>query len=104
MTVCRVPGCSEHYGCRLRAKGIAIAPSATPSRMNQKPPPKANPAWERGVAGEHRVDGSFMPYVNEHGSPIHLKEFGEKRKQFGDRVKRLKGDPNVFSAERQTPA
>ena len=69
------------YGCRLRSKGVAISPAATPSRRNTVAPPTADPAWERGVAGERRPDGSFMPYLNDKGSRLHLKEAGERRRE-----------------------
>src|SRR5690606_12926783 len=100
MAVCREPGCIRHYGCVLRAKGIAVAPTATPTRANRVPPRKADPAWERGVAGEYRRDGSFMPYVHPNGSPIHVKEAGERRHELATQLDRLRKDPNVFAAER----
>ena len=82
-----------------------MSPSATPNRRNQVPPRKADPAWERGVAGEHRPGGGFMPYLNDSGTDVmRVKEAGERRREIDERVKRLKGDPHVFSAERQTPA
>lgn len=65
------------FGCRIQQVGIA--PSAMPSRKNTLPPAEANPAWERGVAGEHRRDGTFMPYLDNKLNPIGLKTFAEKR-------------------------
>lgn len=85
------------WGCRIRAKGVQVSPSATPSRRNTIPPRTADPAWERGLAGERRCDGSFMPYLNEHGSPLHVKEAGERRHEINAQVDRLRGDPNVFA-------
>lgn len=98
MPVCRVDGCEDHYGCRLRAKGVAVAPSAMPSRRNTVPPRRADPAWERGVAGEHRPGGGFMPFLGDDGKPMPVKEHGERRTEVAGRVKRLKSDPNVFAA------
>jgi putative FmdB family regulatory protein len=60
----------------------ALTAAAAPSRMNKVPPPKANPAWERGVAGEHRRDGSFVPYVHKDGSRIGVKEFADNRTKY----------------------
>lgn len=39
-----------------------------------------------------------MPYLNGHGSPLHLKEAGERRRQIDERVHRLKNDPLVFAS------
>ena len=60
----------------------ALSASAQPSRRNSVPPPKANPAWERGTAGEHRRDGSFAPYVHTDGSRIGVKEFADNRTKY----------------------
>lgn len=53
-----------------------------PSRMNKIPPPPADPAWERGVAGEHRRDGSFVPYLDSSGERIGVKEFADNRSKY----------------------
>lgn len=98
MPTCAIPGCTEHFACSLRAKGVQVSPAATPNRRNKVPPRKPDPAWERGTAGEHRVDGSFMPYLNDKGSPLHVKEHGERRREIDERVKRLKTDPHVFKS------
>ena len=60
----------------------ALTAAAAPSRMNKVPPPQANPAWERGIAGEHRRDGSFVPYVHADGSRIGVKEFADNRTKY----------------------
>ena len=41
-----------------------------------------------------------MPYLNDKGGRIHVKEAGERRHEIEDRVKRLKGDPNVFAGDK----
>lgn len=65
---CHVVGCDDptHYACQLRAKGISVAPSATPTRTIGRKGSERHRfnAWERGVAGETRADGSFMPYFS----------------------------------------
>lgn len=67
-----------------------------------KPRPMQAPSWEKGIAGEHRPDGSFMPYLSaeQEYAPIGVKEFGERRHEITEQVNRLKTDPNVFKAER----
>jgi hypothetical protein len=50
--------------------------------MNKVPPRKADPAWERGTAGEHRRGGTFAPYVHADGSRIGVKEFADNRTKY----------------------
>lgn len=101
MSVCRDPGCPGcTYGCRLRKKGVVVAPSAMPSRHDRKSGTPGNNSWERGIAGEHRPDGSFMPLLNEHREPIRMHEQANRRHEIETQVKRLKADPHVFSTER----
>lgn len=98
--ICTDADCEAHYACRLRAKGIAVAPSATPNRTANRPRPfrkPVAPSWERGAVTEARVDGSRMPYLGSDGRPIRVKAWGENRRQFEGRVKQLKSDPTVFS-------
>jgi hypothetical protein len=71
----------ECLGCQLRHKGLMVAPSAMPSRMNTKPPPTANPAWERGIVTQKRPDGSEMPVFRPNSrEPLRVKEYGEHRR------------------------
>jgi len=77
-TVCQ--DCGETVKRILQAPALTAA--AAPSRMNKVPPPQANPAWEKGIAGQHRRDGSFVPYVHADGSRIGVKEFADNRTKF----------------------
>lgn len=90
-------GCTEHdhYGARLRSKGLTIAPSALPSQFRhgrlRKP---EQPSWEKGVAGERRPDGSHMPYLDENLRPIGVKRYAERRRELDDaRARQLAGPP-----------
>lgn len=83
------PPCS--YGCELRQKGVAVAPSAMPSRMNSVPPPKANPVWEKQIITDRRPDGSQMPiFAPGTRRPLRIKEYGQKRREIDAKVKVLK--------------
>lgn len=77
------PDCEcDNYGCELRRKGIQLSYDASPTARARRPfRPSVQPSWEKGVAGEHRADGSFMPYLHGDGSKIHVKEMGERRKE-----------------------
>jgi putative FmdB family regulatory protein len=77
-TVC--PDCGETVKRILQAPALTAA--AAPSRQNKVPPPQANPVWEKGISGEHRRDGSFVPYVHADGSRIGVKEFADNRTKF----------------------
>lgn len=98
MPVCRDacdPPCS--YGCALRQKGVSVKPSAMPSRMNAKPPRKADPAWERGIVSETRVDGSRMPLLapgTRH--PLRVHEYAQKRRDIDAQVRNLKTRPEAL--------
>lgn len=92
MSVCDgscVPSCS--YGCELRKKNLLIAPSAMPTRMNNVPPPKANPVWERQIITDKRPDGSEMPIFRPGTTtPLRIKEYSERKREIDSGLKRLK--------------
>lgn len=80
--ICQAEGCTEHYGCRLRAKGISLSSAATPSRKLDrpyKPRPMQQPSWEKGIEGQHRPGGGFMPVLNEKGKKMGVYEAQTKR-------------------------
>jgi hypothetical protein len=79
-------GCEcNSYGCQLRRKGITVAASATPSRGKRgKPAEHTNNSWEKGIAGEHRGHGTFMPYLNDKGKPMTIKQGSEQRHKIKD--------------------
>jgi len=80
--------CGEDAAKRI-LQSPATTAAATPSVKNKVPPPQANPAWERGISGEHRRDGSFVPYVHADGTRIGVKEFAENRTKY-ERILREK--------------
>lgn len=83
------------YGCDLRAKGVQVSPAATPNRRNVKPSTTAaDPAWERGIPGEHRPGGSFMPYLDVGtGKHLGVKQFSEHRHGFEESLRRVRNTP-----------
>lgn len=86
--------CSS-YGCRRRREGLpSLASAATPSRKRHQPfrdPERVNHnSWERGVSGERRPDGSFMPYLDG-GRRIGVKEFGDRRRELTEARRALAG-------------
>lgn len=39
-------------------------------------------SWENGIKSETRPDGSVMPYLNERGEPIRMKDWSENRHKY----------------------
>ena len=75
----------------------ALTAAAAPSRMTKVPPPQANPAWERGIAGETRRDGSFVPYLDKEGGRIGVKDFADNRKKY-ERILRRKRNQSTTTS------
>lgn len=101
MAICSIPDCADHYACRMRAKGVRVSTEATPTRVANRPQPyrpMAEPSWEKGVAGEHRPGGTFMPYLNENREEMGVHEHASKRHEVQDAVHRLRNDPTVFDS------
>ena len=73
--------CGEETAKRI-LQSPALSAAAAPSRMNKVPPPQADPSWEKGVSGEHRRDGSFVPYVDTEGNRIGVKKFADNRTKY----------------------
>lgn len=70
------------YGCQLRRKGVRYSSAATPTMRAHRPLRRsANASWEAGPTGEHRRDGSFMPFIDDTGRKIRVKEMGERRQE-----------------------
>jgi hypothetical protein len=90
------PGCDcGAYACDLRAKGIRLSYAASSTMRARRPFRKLErPSWEAAQAGERRADGSFMPYITERGRAIHVKEAGERRREFSEiRNRQRQGPP-----------
>lgn len=87
------------YACVLRRKGVQVSPAATPSRVKNRAQPHrplADPSFEKGLVGEHRVDGSFMPVLRPGTTtPMGVHEAMGQRTKIEEGIKRLKSDPYV---------
>lgn len=68
----------DSYGAKLRAKGVQIDAGAAKSGRRGRPSDNARyNGWERGVTGEHRPDGTFMPYLDSTGTVVRNKRMSE---------------------------
>jgi hypothetical protein len=95
VTTCNVPGCTAHYGCSLRHKGVQTK-AGLPGNRRRGPGrfiSETNCSWEAGIAGESRPGGTFMPYLGAEGHPIPIKEFGENRRKYEEARRRLAQSP-----------
>ena len=80
MTICQIPGCQEHYGCRLRAKGMQVSPRAQMTRtQNWRPSVSKPPSHWKNIVYSERPDGSKMPVLKPDGTVLRHKEYQEKK-------------------------
>ena len=91
-TVCR--DCGEETAKRI-LQSPALTAAAAPSTKNKVPPPQANPVWEKGISGERRRDGSFVPYLRSDGSRIGVKDFADNRKKYEGILREKKNKPTI---------
>lgn len=81
MAMCEL-GCTEHYGCRLRLKGVQVSPKATPNRNVDKPVFREARADSWGKADAR--DDRGLPILRPNGTRLSLKEFSERRHSIND--------------------
>lgn len=77
------------FGCRIQ--NVQLTPSATPSRNADKfvYRPPTEPSWEKGIAGEHRPGGGFMPILKPGTTtPMGVKEYSENKRAIDAQIKR----------------
>ena len=59
-------------------------------------PKTVEPTWEKGVAGEQRPGGGYMPYLNGDGAKMGVKEYSEKKHTVRDiRKRQVTSDPST---------
>lgn len=56
------------------------------------------PSWEKGQVGEHRPGGGFVPILTETGSPMGVKEYGERRREVDARLREVRQGKNLPGA------
>lgn len=87
MAICDIPNCEEHYGCRLRNKGIQVSPIATPTRHNRRKDRVEPPSYNKGILYDERPNGTKMPVLNADLSPVRMKQAGEQRHKINDHLR-----------------
>jgi len=79
---CKQPESCETNGCfaaKARSVSFGRVPGTGRIQTLKSVPEPDQPSWEKGLAGERRPGGGFMPYLNDEGSPMGIKEGGERR-------------------------
>lgn len=87
MAICDIPECEEHYGCRLRNKGIQVSPGATPTRHNRRKDRVEPPSWNKAIQYDERPGGFKMPIMNADLSPVRAKQMSEQRHEINDHLR-----------------
>jgi hypothetical protein len=85
--------CTTSLGCRLRREN-SVQLNAGAAITKRKGRPQSNArynGWERGIAGEHRPGGTFMPYLDpKTSSPMGVKQASEQRHKIAEVRQRQK--------------
>lgn len=78
----------EAFKEKLKSLSFGRVPGANrePKGTRAKP----NPAWERGIKGEHRPGGGFMPFIGADHQPIRMKDWGENRHKYEANLAQLR--------------
>lgn len=80
---------ADCFACKLDTITVSASIHA-PRATKYVPPRRPDNPWERGRAGEHRPDGSFMPYLKSDLSPMGVKEFADNRTNCEKQIRRYK--------------
>lgn len=64
---------------KLRSLSFGRVPGGAKTSAPGKIRKFSGASWEKGIKGEHRSDGSFMPYLGSDLEPIRMKQWGENR-------------------------
>ncbi len=91
---CNQPESCEARGCfkeRTRSLNWGRVPGGT--RSFSPPAQKQDPSWEKGVAGEHRPGGGFVPYLDERRNIVGVKRFADRRGEFEAKLRQLENAP-----------
>lgn len=87
--ICQTDDCSEHYACRLRAKGVQIGTLATPSKTKRGRLTPTAPRPDLGaVVYDERPNGTRMPILNPDGTPVRKSQAQQQERKL-DEFRRL---------------
>lgn len=82
---------ADAYREKLRSLSFGTVPGGSRTASAGKlRKPDLNNGWERGIKGERRVDGSFMPYIDQNGDPIRMKQWSENQHGYEEQLAQLR--------------
>jgi hypothetical protein len=91
MALCSDPECEKHYSCRMRRKGVNFGMTVKPAPDRARSQHRPNTSWEAGKVYDPRPGGLHMPILAPgKRTPLHVKEYGEKRRDIDEQIRRLK--------------
>ena len=91
MAVCDIDGCEQHYGCRLRSKGVAVSPRATPTKnLNWRPSKQTPPGRYKQIIYEDRPGGAKIPVMKSDGEVLRGKEYDENRNKIDKTIRTIR--------------
>lgn len=91
--ICEEAGCTAHYGCRLKQKGLQLSPTVTPTKtLNMVPATKEPPAYNRTIMYDERPGGIKMPIINATtGDVVRQKEWDAKGSKYTEALRTTRG-------------
>jgi hypothetical protein len=79
---CTIEGCTTHYGCRLRAKGLQVSPRAEMTKtQNWRPTPSVPPSRNKEIIYDERPGGVKVPLMKPDGTVVRRKYYDEHKHQ-----------------------
>lgn len=89
--LCQIPDCTDHYGCRLRNKGLQVSPRAQMTRtQNWRPTPSKPPSINKQIIYDERPGGGKMPVLKADGSVLRHKEYTENKHKVESTIRNLR--------------
>jgi hypothetical protein len=91
VTICQTPGCQEHYGCRLKAKGLQVAPTvgASTQTRNWRPTVDVPPPHYKNILTRDVPGGFKLPVLKADGSPIRHREAQRDSRKIDNQIARV---------------
>jgi hypothetical protein len=75
---------------REKLRSLRFHTSGSQSRLPFREKPDGS--WEKGIQGERRADGSFMPYVHASDlTPITAKQMADNRRSYESQLREIRG-------------
>lgn len=67
------------FGCKVKTISTDPGQARITQGYGGKRREVKEPSWEKGLAGEHRPGGGFMPYLDDNGKRIGLHRWQSER-------------------------